>query len=91
MHTYIHTYTIIVIVVVITTYHAVCWSYPACFYRQVVPTSIPWVPGLPAVAQSMTEDQEDQGYRPTKLWGHLQLQSISISNGDKRWPVGSPG
>ena len=30
----------------------------------------------------MTEDAEDRGYRPTRLWGHWRLQSISISNGD---------
>ena len=39
----------------------------------------------------MTEDPEDRGYRPTKLWGQWQLQSVSISNGDGRWPVCSPG
>ena len=38
----------------------------------------------------MTEDPQDRGYRPTKLWGQLQLQSVSISNGDERWPVDSP-
>ena len=43
------------------------------------------------VAHSMTEDPEDRGYRPTRLWGHWQLQSFSISNGDGRWPVGPPG
>ena len=39
----------------------------------------------------MTEDPEVRGYRPTRLWGQLQLQSVSISNGDERWPVGLPG
>ena len=39
----------------------------------------------------MEEDPEDRGYRPTRLWGQWHLQSISISNGDGRWPVGPPG
>ena len=39
----------------------------------------------------MTEDPEDRGYRATRLWGQWQLQSVSISNGDGRWPVCSPG
>ena len=81
-----------VIVIVITPYNAVYWSYQAsrtdrCF----LPCSIPWVPGLPEVAHSMTEDPEDRGYRPTMLWGQWQLQSVSISNSDERLPVGTPG
>ena len=69
-------------------YHAVYWSYQASRTgRWFLPCSIPWVPGLPEVAHSMTEDPEDRGYRPTRL----QLQSISISNGDERWPVGPLG
>ena len=39
----------------------------------------------------MTEDPEDRGYRSTRLWGQWRLQSVSISNGDGRWPVCSPG
>ena len=39
----------------------------------------------------MTEDPEDRGYRPTRLWGHWQLQGFSISNADGRRPVCSPG
>ena len=39
----------------------------------------------------MTEDPEDRGYRSTRLWGQWQLQSVSISNGDGRWPICSPG
>ena len=39
----------------------------------------------------MTEDPEDRGYRATRLWGQWQLHSVSISNGDGRWPVCSPG
>ena len=35
----------------------------------------------------MTEDPEDRGYQSTRLWGQWQLQSVSISNGDGRWPV----
>ena len=90
IHTYIHTY--IVIVIVITTYHAVYWSYRASRAdRWFLPRSIAWVPGLPEVAHIMTEDPEDRGYRPTRLWGQWQLQSVSISNGDGRWPVCSPG
>ena len=82
----------IVIVIVITTYHAVYWCYRASRAdRWFLPRSIPWVPGLPEVAHSMTEDPEDRGYRPTRLWGQWQLQSVSISNGDGRWPVCSPG
>ena len=82
----------IVIVIVITTYHAVYWSYQASRTdRWFLPCSIPWVPGLPEVAHSMTEDPEDRGYRPTRLWGEWQLQSFSISNGDGRWPVGPLG
>ena len=77
---------------VITSYHAVYWSYRAsCTDRWFLRCSIPWVRGLPEVAHSMTEDQEDRGYRPTRLWGQWQLQSVSISNGDERWPVCSPG
>ena len=43
------------------------------------------------MAHSMREDPEDRGYRPTGLWGQWQLQSVSISNGNERWPVGPPG
>ena len=90
IYTYIYIY--IVIVIVITTYHAVYWSYRASrANRWFLPRSIPWVPGLPEVAHSMTEDPEDRGYRATRLWGQWQLQSVSISNGDGRWPVCSPG
>ena len=39
----------------------------------------------------MTEDPEDRGYRPTRLWGQWQLQGFSISNGNGHWPVCSPG
>ena len=90
VHTYIHTYilrivVIIVIVIVITTYHAVYWSYrPSRTDKWFLPCSILWVPGLPGVAHSMTEDPEDWGYRPTRLWGQWQLQIVSISNGDER-------
>ena len=88
----IYIYIYIVIVIVITTYHAVYWSYRASRAdRWFLPRSIPWVPGLPEVAHSMTEDPEDRGYRPTRLWGQWQLHSVSISNGDGRWPVCSPG
>ena len=59
--------------------------------RWFLPCSIPWVPGLLEVAHSLTEDQEDRGYRPARLWGQWQLHSFSISNGDGRWPVGPPG
>ena len=58
--------------------------------RWSLPCSIPWVPGLPEVAHSITEDPEDWGCRPARLWGQWQLQSFSISNGDGRWPVGPP-
>ena len=85
-------YIYIVIVIVITTYHAVYWSYRASRAdRWFLPRSIPWVPGLPEVAHSMTEDPEDRGYRATRLWGQWQLLSVSISNGDGRWPVCWPG
>ena len=91
-NTHIYIYIYIVIVIVITTYHAVYCSYRAsradsCF----LPRSILWVPGLAEVAHSMTEDPEDRGYRSTRLWGQWQLQSVSISNGDRRWPFFSPG
>ena len=80
------------IVIVITTYHAVYWSYRASSTdRWFLPCSIPWVSGLPEVAHSTTEDPEDRGYQPAKLWGQWQLHSFSISNGDGRWPVGPPG
>ena len=89
---YIYIYIYIVIVIVITTYHAVYWGYRASRTdRWFLPCSIPWVPGLPEVAHSLTEDPEDRGHRPTRLWGQWQLQSVSISNGDERWPVCSPG
>ena len=39
----------------------------------------------------MTEEPEDRGYRSTRLRGQWRLQSVSISNGDGRWPVCSPG
>ena len=85
-------YIYLVIVIVITTYHAVYWSYRACRAdRWFLPRSIPWVPGLREVAHSLTEDAEHRGYRSTRLWGQRQLQSFSISNGDARWPVCSPG
>ena len=90
IHTYIHTY--IVIVIVITTYHAVYWSYRASHTdRWFLPYSIPWAIGLPEVAHIMTEDPKDRGYRPSRVWGQWQLQSVSISNGDERRPVESPG
>ena len=61
---------VIVIVIVITTYHAVYWCYRASRAdRWFLPRSIPWVPGLPEVAHSMTEDPEDRGYRSTRLLG----------------------
>ena len=89
--TYLLTYLYIVIVIVITTYHAVYWRYRASRAdRWFLPRSIPWVPGLPEVAHSMTEDPEDRGYRSTRLLGQWQLHSGSISNGDGRWPVCSP-
>ena len=92
LYIYIYIYIYIVIVIVITTYHAVHWSYRASRAdRWFLPRSIPWVPGLPEVAHSMTEDPEDRGYRSTRLWGQWRLQSVSISNGDGRWPVCSPG
>ena len=53
--------------------------------------SIPWVPGLPEVGHSTTEDPEHRGYRSTRLWGQWHLQSVSLSNGDQRWRIGSPG
>ena len=82
----------IVIVIVITTYHAVYWCYRASRADTwFLPRSISWVPGLLELAHSMTEDPEDRGYRLTRLWGQWQLQSVSISNGDGRWPVCSPG
>ena len=67
---YIYIYIYIVIVIVITTYHAVYWCYRASRAdRWFLPRSIPWVPGLPEVAHSMTEDPGDRGYRSTRLWG----------------------
>ena len=88
---YIHINIVIVIVLVITTY-AVYWSYWAsCTSRWFLPCSILWVPGLPEVSHNMTEDPEDRGYRPARLWGEWQLQSVSISNSDERWAVGPPG
>ena len=92
IYIYIYIYIVIVIVIVITTYHAVYWSYRASRAdRWFLPRSIPWVPGLPEVADSMTGDPGDRGYRPTMLWGQWQLQNVSISNGHGRWPVCSPG
>ena len=89
IHTWIHTY--IVIVIVITTYHAVSWSYRAPRTDTwFLPRSIPWVPWLPEVAHCMTQDPEDWGYGSTGLWGQWQLQSFSISNNGELWTVGSP-
>ena len=91
IYIYIYIY-IVIIVIVITTYHAVYWSYRASRAdRWFLPRSIPCAPGLPEVAHSMTEDPEDRGYRPTRLWGQWQLHGVSISNGDGRWPVYSRG
>ena len=81
MHTYI------VIVIVITTYHAVYWCYRASRAdRWFLPRSIPWVPGLPEVAHSMTEDPEDRGYRPTRLWGQWQLQPLALATATDAGP-----
>ena len=92
IYMYIYIYIYIVKVIVITIYHAIYWSYRASRTdRWFLPCSIPWVPGLPEVAPSMTEDPKDRGQRPTRLWGHWQPHSFSIRNGDGRWPVGSPG
>ena len=69
-HTYIH----IAIVSVITSYHAICRKdLASCTDSRFMPCSIPWVPGLPGVANSMTEDSEYGGHRPTTLWGQWQL------------------
>ena len=58
INVHMHTNVCIVIVIVITTYHAVYWSYRASRTdRWFLPCSIPWVPGLPEVAHSLTEDQ----------------------------------
>ena len=53
---------------------------------------MPWVPGLPEVAHSLTEDPQDWGYQPSRLWGEWQLRSISsVGNGNERWPGRPPG
>ena len=78
---------IIVIVIVITTYHAVYWSYRASRAdRWFLPRSIPWVPGLPEVAHSMTEDPEDRGYRSTRLWGQWQLHRLALATATDAGP-----
>ena len=65
---------------------------PGISHRQVVPALLDLVVlGLPEVAQCMTEDPGDLGYRPTRICGQWQLQSFSNSNGDKRYPVEPPG
>ena len=85
IHTYIHSHSH-------RQYNAVYWSYRTSRTdRWFLPCLIPWVRGLPEVAHGTTEDPEEQGYRATRLWGQWQLQSVSISNGNERWPVGSPG
>ena len=92
IYIYIYIYIYIVIVIVITTYHAVYWSNRASRTdKWFLPRFIPWVLGLPGVAHTLTEDPEHRGYHLTGLWGHWQMQSVSISNGDERWPVGPPG
>ena len=51
------------------------------------PAAVLWVPGLPEIVHSLTEDLEVWGYRPSGLWGQWQLQSVgSISTGDERRP-----
>ena len=67
---------------VLTTYHAVYWSYRASRTdRWFLPCSIPWVLGLPGVAHNMTEDPKDRGYRPTRLWGQLlQLPRVGADH-----------
>ena len=79
MHRYIHTkHTNIVIVIVITTYHAIYWSYRASRTdRWFLTCSILWVPRQREVAHNMTEDPEDQGRRPAMLWGQWQLQVLA--------------
>ena len=44
-------------------------------YRDQVggpPDTVPWVPGLPEIVHSFTEDVEDRGYRPSRLWGQCE-------------------
>ena len=70
IHTYIHTNIVTVIFIAIITYDAVYWSYRASRTgRWSLPCVILWVPGLPEVAHSLTEELEDRGYRLTRLWG----------------------
>ena len=72
---YIYIYIYIVILMVITTYHAVYWSYRASRTDTwFPPCSIPRVPGLPEVAHSMTEDPEDRGYRSTRISGQWVMR-----------------
>ena len=80
-------------VTIIITYHAVGRSYRASpTGRWSLLCSIQWVLGPLEVAHSMTEDPHRRGYRPTRLSGQWQLQSIGrISNNNERWPVDSPG
>ena len=94
IHTYVqtHMHTYMVMDIALTIYHAVYWSYRASrTERWFLACSIMWVPGLPEESHNMMEDLEDRGYRPARLSGQWQLQRFSISNGDERWPVASPG
>ena len=69
----------IVIVIVITTYHAVYWRYRASRTdRWFLPCSISWVPGLPEVAHGMMEDPEDRGYRP-RGWGSGNCRALALA------------
>ena len=48
------------------------------------PSTVPWVPRLPEIVQGLMEDLEDQGYRPSGLWGQWQRRGIcSFTTGGK--------
>ena len=85
LYTYIHIY--IVIVIVITTYHAVYWSYRAWRAdRWFLPRSIPWDPGLPEVAHSMTEDPEDGDTGQPGFGGSGNCKALALATATDAGP-----
>ena len=45
------------------------------------PAAVPWVPGLPEIVHSLTEDPEDWGYRPSRLRPQQQHDPLRAPGG----------
>ena len=66
------------------------WGFLAPFWA-VCGCSIPWVPGLPEGAHSMTEDPEDRGYWPARLWGSGDCTALALATATGAGPLDRRG